>query len=208
LAPGMAEVHASRGLALTLKEQHVEAEQEFLTAIRLDPKSFDAHYFYARASFQQGRYAEAIMGFERAAALRPEDYQTPSLLALSLQAAGRESESKEMRRKAVDIIRHHLELYPDDARALYMGATDLVYLGAKEEALAWAEQAQALDPHDPAVLYNLACAYSQLGLVDRALDCLEKASLYGAGHRPWVEKDPDLDPLRNHPRYAAFLNRI
>jgi serine/threonine protein kinase/tetratricopeptide (TPR) repeat protein len=208
LAPGMAEVHASRGLALTLKEQHVEAEQEFLTAIRLDPKSFDAHYFYARASFQQGRYAAAIMGFERAAALRPEDYQTPSLLALSLQAAGRESESKEMRRKAVDIIRHHLELYPDDARALYMGATDLVYLGAKEEALAWAEQAQALDPHDPAVLYNLACAYSQLGLVDRALDCLEKASLYGAGHRPWVEKDPDLDPLRNHPRYAAFLNRI
>jgi serine/threonine protein kinase/tetratricopeptide (TPR) repeat protein len=208
LAPGMAEAHASRGLALTLREQHEEAEQEYLTAIRLDPKSFDAHYFYARASFQQGRFAEAITGFERAAALRPEDYQTPSLLALSLQAVGRESESKEMRRKAVQIIRHHLELYPDDARALYMGATDLVYLGERELALAWAEQAEALDPHDPAVLYNLACAYSQLGLTDRALDCLEKASLYGAGHRPWVEKDPDLDPVRNHPRYAAFLKRI
>jgi len=208
LAPGMAEAHASRGLALTLSEHHAEAEAEYLTAMRLDPKSFDAHYFYGRASFQQGRYVEAISGFERAAELRPEDYQTPSLLALALQAVGRDAESRQMRAKAVEIIRHHLELYPDDARALYMGATDLVYLGQKEEALRWAEQAEALDPHDPAVLYNLACAYSQLGLTERALDCLEKGSLYGAGHRPWVEKDPDLDPVRDHPRFAAFLKRI
>ena len=54
----------------------------------------------------------------------------------------------------------------------------------------------------------MACTYSQLGLVDKALDCLEKATLYGAGHRPWVEKDPDLDPIRNHPRFAAILTRI
>ncbi len=208
LAPGMAEAHAARGLALTLSEHHAEAEAEYLEAMRLDPKSFDAHYFYGRASFQQGRYAEAIAGFERAAELRPEDYQTPSLLALALQAVGRDDESKQVRARAVAIIRHHLELYPDDARALYMGATDLVYLGQRELALQWAEQAEALDPHDPAVLYNLACTYSQLGLTDRALDCLEKGSLYGAGHRPWVEKDPDLDPVRNHPRFAAFLNRI
>jgi serine/threonine protein kinase/tetratricopeptide (TPR) repeat protein len=208
LAPGMAEAHAARGLALTLSEHHAEAEEEYLTAMRLDPKSFDAHYFYARASFQQGRYAQAIAGFERAASLRPEDYQTPSLLALTLLAAGRREESVAMRRRAVEIIRHHIELYPDDARALYLGATDLAYLGDTELALVWAEQAQALDPHDPAVLYNVACTYSQLGLIDRALDCLEKGSLYGAGHRPWVEKDPDLDPLRNHPRFAAFLSRI
>ena len=208
LAPGMAEAHAARGLALTLSEHHAEAEAEYQVAMRLDPKSFDAHYFYGRASFQQGRYSEAIAGFERAADLRPEDYQAPSLLALALQAVGRHAESTQTRARAVDIIRHHLELYPDDARALYMGATDLVYLGQKELALEWAEQAEALDPHDPAVLYNLACTYSQLGLTERALDCLEKGSLYGAGHRPWVEKDPDLDPVRNHPRFAAFLNRI
>ncbi len=208
LAPEMAEAHAARGLALTLSEHHAEAEAEYQTAMRLDPKSFDAHYFYGRASFQQGRYSDAIAGFERAAALRPEDYQTPSLLALALQAAGRGAESRQTRARAVDIIRHHLKLSPDDARALYLGATDLVYLGEKELALEWAERAEALDPHDPAVLYNLACTYSQLGLTERALDCLEKGSLYGAGHRPWVEKDPDLDPVRNHPRFVAFLNRI
>jgi len=25
---------------------------------------------------------------------------------------------------------------------------------------------------------------------------------------PWVEKDPDLNPLRKHPRFAAILTRI
>src|SRR2546426_7665824 len=39
----------------------------------------------------------------------------------------------------------------------------------------------ALDPDDAAVLYNVACAYAQLGLVDKALDCLERGTLRGAG---------------------------
>ncbi|MEP7226026.1 MAG: protein kinase [Gemmatimonadales bacterium] len=208
LAPGMAEAHAARGLALSLSAQYAESEKEFLTAMGLDPKSFEAQYFYARACFQQGRYEEAAAAFERAAALRPEDYQTPSLLGLTYSALERTAESEKMRLKAVHIIEHHLELYPDDARALYLGATDLTYLGRTEEALEWAERALALDPDDPAVLYNVACAYAQLGLVEKALDCLEKGTLYGAGHRPWVEKDPDLNPLRKHPRFAAILTRI
>jgi serine/threonine protein kinase/Flp pilus assembly protein TadD len=208
LAPGMAEAHAARGLALTLSGQYAEAEKEFLTAMALDPRSFEAQYFYGRACFQQARYEEAAAAFERAAGLRPEDYQTPSLLGLTYSALGRTEDSRVTRLKAMRIIEHHLELYPDDARALYLGATDLTYLGNTEKARDWAERALALDPDDPAVLYNVACAYAQLGLVEKALDCLEKGTLYGAGHRPWVEKDPDLDPLRNHPRFAAILNRI
>jgi TolB-like protein/Flp pilus assembly protein TadD len=208
LAPQMSEARAARGLALTLSEQYAEAEREFLTAIRLDPKSFDAHYFYARACFQQGRYEEAATAFHRASALRPEDYQTPSLLGLTYQALGRREEGQQMRREAIEIIERHIELNPDDARAFYLGATDLSYLGDTERSRQWAERALAIDPTDPAVLYNVACTYAQLGLVDKALDCLDRATLLGSGHRPWVEKDPDLDPIRSHPRFAAILTRI
>ncbi|MEO7136245.1 MAG: protein kinase [Gemmatimonadales bacterium] len=208
VAPDMAEAHAARGLALTLSEQYAEAEREFLTAIRLDPKSFDAHYFHARACFQQGRYEEAATAFHRASALRPEDYQTPSLLGLTYRALGREAEGEQMRRKAIEIIERHIELNPDDARAFYLGATDLSYVGDKKRSRQWAERALAIDPTDPAVLYNVACTYAQLGFLDEALDCLDRATLLGSGHRPWVEKDPDLDPIRSHPRFAAIMTRI
>jgi adenylate cyclase len=208
LAPNMAEAHASRGLALTLSKRQEEAEQEYATAIRLDPKLFEAHYFQARAYFQEGRHEEAAKAFERAAAVRPEDFQTPSLVALAYDALGRKDESGTARRRAVQIIEQHLDLNPDDARALYLGAIDLCYLGDRERSREWAERALSLDPDDPAVLYNVACAYVQLGLVEKALDCLERGTLNGAGHRAWIENDPDLNAIRDHPRFRALLERI
>src|SRR5665647_2419835 len=48
LAPGLAEAHASRGLAVSLRQRFEEADTEFEMAMKLDPKSFEAAYFYAR----------------------------------------------------------------------------------------------------------------------------------------------------------------
>jgi serine/threonine protein kinase/Flp pilus assembly protein TadD len=208
LAPEMAEAHASRGLALTLNKRYDEAYQEFEAAIRLDPKLFEAYYFYGRACFERGRHAEAAHAFERAAAVRPEDYQTPSLMALAYDALGRKEDSEAARRRAVRIIEQYLELNPGDARALYLGAIDLCYLGDRERSRDWADRALAVDPDDAAVLYNVACAYNQLGLQDMALDCLEKATLNGAANRGWMENDPDLDSLRALPRFQAMFDRM
>jgi tetratricopeptide (TPR) repeat protein len=54
LDPESAEVHSSRGMALAFAKRYQEAELEFETAIRLNPKLFEAHYFFGRSSFQQG----------------------------------------------------------------------------------------------------------------------------------------------------------
>jgi adenylate cyclase len=208
LAPMMAEAHASRGLALNLSKRYAEAEREFEAAIRLDPKLFEAHYFYARMCFELGRHEEAAAAFERAAAVRPEDFQTPSLIALAYDALGRRAESEAARVTAVRIIEQHLEFNPEDPRALYLGAIDLGYLGDRARSKEWADRALALDPDDAAVLYNVACAYAQLGLSEPALDCLEKATLNGAGLRSWIENDPDLNAIRSHPRFQEILTRI
>ena len=52
---GLAEAHASRGAALSAVKRYAEAETEFEKAISLDPNSFEAHYFYARACVFQGK---------------------------------------------------------------------------------------------------------------------------------------------------------
>ncbi len=208
LGPDVAEAHASRGLALTLTRRYAEAEQEFETAIRLDPRLFEAHYFFGRACFQQGKMETAAREFELASEVRPEDFQTPSMLAMSYDCLDRPAEANAARRRSVRAVEQHLELNPDDARALYMGAIDLTALGERDRSLAWAERALAIDPGDSGVLYNVGCAFARLGLVDRALDCLERAVETGFGHREWIENDSDLESLRDSVRFKALLDRI
>jgi adenylate cyclase len=92
LEGGLAEAHASRGLALSLRERYPEAMAEFDQAIALDPNLFEARYFYARACVIQGKLDEAARHFERAAEIKPDDYQALLLLTWVYRSLGREGE--------------------------------------------------------------------------------------------------------------------
>jgi serine/threonine protein kinase/Flp pilus assembly protein TadD len=208
LDPELADAHASRGLAVSLRKDYDEAAKEFETAIRLDPKLFEGYYFYARAMFAQGKMAEAVDLFAKASQVNPDDYQSPALLATAYSSLGRKEESEAARRRALQIIERHLELHPDDARALYMGAGSLCALGERQRALEWTRRALGIEPDDPGVLYNVACNYSLLGRPEEAIDCLEKAINNGFGFKQWIEHDSDLDSLRDIPRFQALLKRL
>ena len=208
LDPELAESHASRGFAVSLSKQYDEARREFETAIRLNPKLYEAHYFYARACFQEGKLEEAVRHYMDASRVRPEDYQALVLVAAPLKALGREEEMRATMRRGLEVAEKHLELNPDDARALYLGAGALVQLGDRERGLDWTRRAYAIDSEDPGVLYNVACSYSNMGRVDDAIACLEKAVQNGFGHREWFENDSDLDPLRGDDRFQALMKRL
>lgn len=208
LDPQLAEAHAARGLAVSLRKQFSEAEKEFETAIRLDPRLFEAHYFYARACFAQGKKEEATRLSEQACRANPDDYQAPSLLAMTLRSLGRAEESKAVRRRTVQVVEKHLELHPDDARAYYLGAINLCELGEQERGLEWAGRALAMDPEDSGVLYNVACVYALQGQAEKSLECLESAVQHGFAHKEWIEHDSDLDSIRNHPRFQALLAKM
>jgi non-specific serine/threonine protein kinase len=206
LDPELAEAHASRGLVVSLKKQHDEAQREFQIAMRLDPKLFEAYYYYARSYYGQGRFAEAVHWFEEACRVRPEDYQAPQLLASAYSALDRQAEAQAAYRRALQVIQKHLELHPDDARAVYFGAACMCQLGDKDRGLQWAARAVAMEPEEPQVLYNVACVYALLGEADRALDCLEKSITHGWGQKEWMEHDPDLASLREHPRFRTLVS--
>jgi non-specific serine/threonine protein kinase len=208
LDPDLAEAHLARGLALSLKGGFEEARDEFETAIRLNSRLYDAYYYYARTCFSNGRLEDATRLFEHAWEVRPEDYQAPSMLAMAYAGSGLPNKAQETNRRALDVIRKHLDLNPDDARAVYLGAAVLCKLGQREESLEWTGRALRMDPEDPWVLYNVACTYALQERPEAAIDCLEKAVEEGMGERRWFENDPDLNSLRNSPRFKALLERM
>ncbi len=206
LEPDLADAHLARAMALWLnKRSFAEAEAEFERAMRLDPKLFEAPYFYGRACHSHGKFAEAVRLFERAALIRPEDYLTPNFLALSYRSLGRDDESRIAAQHGLKLAEEHLELNPDDARAYNLAGSILAQFGERERALEYARRAAQIDPDDTIMLYNAACTYALLGEHEDALVALEKALDKGYGHREWIEHDPDFASLRDTPRFKAIL---
>lgn len=99
----------------------------------------------------------------------------------------------------------HIELHPDDARALYLGAGILARIGDRERSFDWARRALAIDPEETSILYNVACVYALLGLSEQSIAFLEKVMEHGTFYQNWAEKDSDLDSLRSNPRFQALL---
>ncbi len=209
LDAGLAEAHASRGLALSLVEKYDEAMVEFESAIGLDPNLFEAHYFMARACFAQNKMDRAAGLFERAAELRPDDYQALSMLRMIYPTIGREREVAEVARKVVERAERELTLHPENPRPAYLGATSLIALGEHDRAREWLARAIAIDPDDVLTQYNIACVLAQLGDHDKAFDLLERL-LPHANHetKSWIKHDSDFDSLRSLPRYQKVLELI
>jgi adenylate cyclase len=208
LDPDSAEAHASRGLACSLNREYEAAEREFETAIHLDPMLFEAYYYCARVCFARGDLPKTIRMYEKAVEVNPRDYQSPLLMAQIYADLGELKKAEDSRVRGIDAAKTRLLLNPDDTRALYMGANGLCGLGNYEEGLAWAEQALAIDPDEPMVLYNVACIQSLAKKYDDALNSLEKAVQSGLTQKNWLEHDSNLDPLRKSPRYKKLIKQL
>lgn len=208
LDPDSAESQASLGTALFTKGQYEEAERHFETAILINPNLFESYIFYGRACLSKGDFEKAARIFIRAAELNPMDYQASSFLAMAYRSLGRMELAAEAEARSLAIIERHLQMNPDDARALSFGAFSLVQAGQPAKAKEWADLALQTRDNEPHYLYNSACVHAGLGNTERAIDLLESAVNQGWGDRTWIENDSDLVSLREDPRFAALLERM
>lgn len=208
LSPDLAEAHASRGLACLVSEEFESAEAEFKIALELNPRLFEAYYYYARTEFHRGNIGLAAELFKKAAEADPADYQSRCLRVQILRGQGRIDEAREEAQEAVATVEKHLKWNPDDARAYHLGAGSLVTLGDSVRARLWLDRAVKIAPEDSVVLYNVACNMATLGEEDKALDCLEMAAEHGTVSAAWMRNDEDLVSLRSHTRYTDLLRRV
>jgi adenylate cyclase len=206
LDPRLADAYAARGEALRVAGRYDEAIDAFDQALALDPNSFEANLAYARLARGVGNLDRSVDLFIRALEVQPTDYQAPLLVQSILHALGRREEAEKYARLGLARAEEALALHPEGSRPAQLAAPAAAQLGDREGAIRWIERALWVDPDDAQAQYNVACAWSLLGEVDRALDVLEGwAERGGVLARNWLECDPDLEPVRSHPRFARLL---
>jgi adenylate cyclase len=206
LDPLLSEAHAARGEALFLLGRNDEAEAEFEEAIRLDPASFEANFFYARYWKVRGIPAKAADYYVRALEVQPDDPQAPLLLQAELRTLGRMEEADKYAEMGVRRAEESVRQHPEWSRPAQLVAAVLASIGRGEEAREWMERALAIDPDDNLALYNAACTFAQLGEKERAIELLQRwAPNAGLEKRLWLRNDTDFEPLRDDPRFKQVL---
>jgi adenylate cyclase len=203
----LAEAHAVKARILSEEKRHDEASREIETALRLDPESHQVNKCAAILRFRQQRLEESIRYFEKAAALEEGDFGSPGMLITCYTALG----NREGVRRAAEITLARAEKVlahdPNNGSAMGHGSYALAVLGQGERAKDWMTRALLIDPESLVMRYNFVCALANhLNDKDAALEMLGPAfEKMGTGFINHAKIDPDLDPLRDHPRFKAML---
>jgi adenylate cyclase len=207
LDANLAEAHAAKARALAQLGRPDEALLEAEIALRLDPEAYEANNAAARVYTSQRRFSEAIPYLEKATAVMETDYLAASGLVSCYKAVGDDENARRAAQRAVARTEKIVAQEPDNGSALGVGVLALAVLGEVERAKEWSERATLLDPDNLHLLYDLACAHVALRDFERALDLLGRALERSVhiGFLNWAKIDPDLDAIRDHPRFKAMV---
>jgi adenylate cyclase len=205
LRSDLADAHAAEGFVLSVAGDLDGGAKCFRTAINLQPHAAETLYLFARVCMATVALLPAAAMLERAATLRSDDYHALVLGGKVRQMIGDEPGAAFNFARALPRVEARLDIYPDDFRALSDKARCLWRLGRVEQALAATSLAAA---HPDPMPYQLACVLASAGRSDDALDVLEGAVERGWRYRAWLDRDPDIDPLRSSRRFKRMIAGI
>jgi adenylate cyclase len=207
LEPNLAEAHAVKARILSQLGRHDEAAAEIDVALRLDPESYEVNRSTAYLRFRQRRLDDAIRYYEKAMALMETDLNTGSMLVSSYTAVGNSQAALRVARITFARTEKTLAQDPNNGAAMAYGAYALAVLGEAERAKEWMNRALLIDPDNMNARYNFACSLmTHLGEPDAALELLGPVfETLASGFLNHAKADPDLDPLREDPRFKAMI---
>jgi adenylate cyclase len=209
--PNLAEAHCVKAHLFEERGGKAEAMAEIEIAVRLDPESWEVNREAARLLFRQGRIGDAIPYFEKAAKLVESDWNNAAMLVTCYRETGDLDQRHRAAQLTVERAEKAIARDPSNATVLAAGSTALAVVGEKQKARDWVDRALLLDPDNNVMRYNLGCALAtDLDDPARAIDVLEPLfkTTTGVTHVRHAEADPDLDPIRDDPRFKQMIGEV
>jgi len=203
------EAHAVKAEILAAHGRHDEAAAEIDIALRLNPESYEVNQAVASLRFRQQRVDEAIRYYEKSMSLMESDLKSGMMLLSCYSAVGDSQAIVRIARITLARVEKMLVQDPNNATAMGNGSMALAILGESERAKEWMNRALLIEPDNMNARYNFACdlaAHFKEPDLDGALELLGPVfDTITAGFLDHTRVDPDLDPLREHPRFKAMV---
>lgn len=162
-----AQLHDELGSLYAQQKKWQDAQQEFATAVRLNPQSAIAHLHLGVAMRAQGQ-ADGLAELESAAQLDPQNAVIGLQLGEALAADGHDE-------RAIPAFRHVLESNPNSAEAEYQLALALQRSNQVQPAIVLLKKVVAAQPKNADAMTNLGMALCQAQLAKDAVPVLQRA---------------------------------
>ena len=213
---------------------HERAVQEFRRALALNPQSDQAHRRLARVFVHVGFFDEARRHADQALAINPSNAQALNSRAQSILWSGHDEDALTIllsipgpvlpelvdantvfalhrlgrRDDAWTHLRTALEKYKTDPSGNLPGIEALLLAESDspraQELIAGVRQRKADNPSHHAA-YFAAAALAHMGKAEEAVRWLQEAAATGFPCYALFEIDPNLDPIRQDPRFQSFM---
>jgi adenylate cyclase len=207
LEPDLAEAHAVKAQILLQDGHDDAAAAEVAIALELDPESYETNRSAGRLSYQLHLHEDAIRYFEKAVKLMDADVNSAMMLISCYTVIGDATSKRRAAQLALKRTETLLAQDPYNFGVTAYSAYALAALGEGERAKARMERTLLIDPFNFNTRYNFGCALS-VHLQDKqaAIDMLGPAfEKIADAFLTYAKADPDLDLLRDDPRFKAMI---
>jgi adenylate cyclase len=214
LDPNLAEAYSVKARAALGRRDFATANREIEAALRLAPESWEVNKDAATVFVWQHDYLKALPFYQKCVALFPEDLHSWDIILMCYRALGDQAAIRRNAEQMLIQAQAIVDREPNNQHAYARGANALVAIGDIAAASEWFERVLLLAPDNIDFRYNFACAlFAQPEGIEVGLDHLDYVFARSVGSIiRRADIDPDLDPVREHPRfkamYAAAMQRI
>jgi tetratricopeptide (TPR) repeat protein len=198
LSPESARAYVDLGV-LRLKRGDLEGAKEAAEKAQSISPDLDYNYYlFGIIAWDENDLDTARVNLKKAVEMNPRSYVFLYRLGALYRMQGELDQAIEELKKATELRPDYIAAH-DELAMCYLEKGFLVH------ALAELKLVVNLDPSDSRSMYNIACVYSLRNNTESALRWLERSIDNGYKDFEFMNDDPDLDNIRNSPKYIELI---